>query len=279
MVRFGTHKLTAAEFEKMVNSLPANYQALARGEAKRRIAEEYAKMLVLAEEARRQHLDQREPTRIRMAFNLNNMLAAAAYQKIQSETGVSDAELRAYYDAHKNEFERVRARHILVHIKGAPGAKTDKPELTEEQAKAKAEDLRKQLLAGADFAKLAKDNSDDTVSAEKGGDLGYFRRGQMVAEFEKAAFALKPKEVSEPVKSAFGYHLIEVEDHSAVPLAEVQMEITRQVKEEKVERTVKTLMGGEPIFDEEYFKPAAPAPAPSAPAPAQPPPPPPPPKQ
>lgn len=280
VVRFGSHKLTAADFEKMVTSLPPQYQTLARGEAKRRIAEEYAKMLVLADEARRQHLDQGEPTRTRIEFNINNMLAAAAYQKIQSETGVSDAEIQAYYDARKNEYERVHARHILIRIKGTAGPKSDKPELTEEQAKAKAEDIRKQLLAGGDFAKLAKENSDDTATAEKGGDLGYFRRGQMVAEFEKAAFALKPKEVSEPVKSAFGYHIIEVEDHSAAPVAEVQTEISRQVKEDKVEKTVKALMGGEPIFDEEYFKPATPpavAPAPPA-APAQPPQPTPPPK-
>ena len=258
VVRFGTHKLTAAEFEKMVTSLPPQYQTLARGEAKRRIAEEYAKMLVLADEARRQHLDQGEPTRTRIEFNINNMLAAAAYQKIQSEAGVSDAEIQAYYDAHKNEYERVQARHILIRIKGTAGPKTDKPELTEEEAKAKAEDIRKQLLTGADFVKLAKENSDDSATAEKGGELGYFRRGQMVAEFEKAAFALKPKEVSEPVKSPFGYHIIEVEDHSVAPVGEVQTEISHQVKEEKVDKTVKALMGGEPIFDEEYFKPATP---------------------
>ncbi len=273
VVRFGTHKLTAAEFEAMVETLPPQYQTLARGEAKRRIAEEYAKMLVLADEARRQHLDQLEPTRTRMEFNINNMLAAAAFQQIQSQTGVSDAETQAYYDAHKSEFERVRARHILVRLKGAPGAKTDKPELTDEQAKAKAEDFRKQILAGSDFAKLAKENSDDSASAEKGGDLGYFRRGQMVPEFEKAAFELKPKEVSEPVKSSFGYHIIEVEDHSAAPLDEVRTEISRRVKDEKVDRAIAALMGGQPVFDEEYFKPAAPPATPAAPPPQPAPPP------
>ena len=273
VVRFGAHKLTAAEFEGMVNFLPPQYQTMARGGAKRRIAEEYAKMLALADEARRRHLDQREPTRTRIEFNVNNMLAATAYQEIQSQTEVSDAETQAYYDAHTSDFERVHARHILVALAGGPAAKADKLELTDEQAKAKAEDLRKQILAGADFAKLAKENSDDSASAEKGGDLGYFRRGQMAPEFEKAAFALKPKELSEPVKSPFGYHLIEVEDHSTTPLADVKTEISSSVKTEKVNRVVTALMGGQPVFDEDYFKPAAsPATPPAQPSQPAPPP-------
>jgi parvulin-like peptidyl-prolyl isomerase len=267
VVRFGKHQLTAAEFEKMVNSLPAQYQALARGEAKRRIAAEYAKMLALADEARRRNLDQREPTRTKIEFNVNNMLAAAAYQEIQSQTSVSEAEIQAYYDAHKMEFERVHARHILIRLQPITEEKTKKPGLTDEQAKAKAEDIRKQILAGVDFAKLAKENSDDSSTAEKGGDLGYFRRGSMVPEFENAAFALKPNEVSEPVKSPFGYHVIRVEDHSATPLTEVQTEISSKVKAEKVEQEVVALMGGNPVFDEEYFKPATPAVQPPQPSP------------
>jgi len=79
------------------------------------------------------------------------------------------------------------------------------------EAKKEADDLRKQLLAGADFAKLARENSGDPGSALNGGDLGSFRRGRMVPEFDQAAFALPVGQVSEPIKTKFGYHLLKVE--------------------------------------------------------------------
>ena len=98
-------------------------------------------------------------------------------------------------------YEQVRARHILFRV--------TKPE-EDAAAKAKAEDVVKQLKAGADFAQLAKKLSEDPGSKDKGGDLGFFGRGQMDAAFEKAAFALKPNEISAPVKSTYGYHVIQV---------------------------------------------------------------------
>lgn len=112
--------------------------------------------------------------------------------------------LRRFYDQNRDNFktpERVRARHILVKTQDKPGQ--------EEALKKKAEDLLKQVKAGGDFAELAKKNSDDTVSAQKGGDLDWFSRGQMVKPFEDAAFTLQPKQISDIVKSDFGFHIIQ----------------------------------------------------------------------
>jgi peptidyl-prolyl cis-trans isomerase D len=124
--------------------------------------------------------------------------------------------------------EQVRASHILIKSNGTP----------EEDAAArkKAEDLLAQIKKGADFAELAKKNSQDEGSAVKGGDLDFFPRGQMVPEFDKVAFELEPGQVSDLVKSQFGYHIIKVTDRrpaNTKPLAEVRGQIEDQLKSEQ----------------------------------------------
>lgn len=110
--------------------------------------------------------------------------------------GVDDKEVKAFYDenvgAQKPEDE-VKARHILV------------------DTKEKAQELSKKIKDGADFAELAKQNSGDPGSKDQGGDLGFFVRGQMVPQFEDAAFSLKPGEVSEPFETQFGWHIVKVD--------------------------------------------------------------------
>ncbi len=121
---------------------------------------------------------------------------------------VSDDEKRSYFDANKNAFngERVRASHVLIATRKM---KTD-AEL--EGAKQKIGDIKKEIDNGADFVEMAKKYS-DCSSAEKGGDISFFqRKGSMVEEFAKVAFSMKVGEVSEPVKTPFGYHIIKVTD-------------------------------------------------------------------
>jgi peptidyl-prolyl cis-trans isomerase D len=147
---------------------------------------------------------------------------------------VSDADLQAYYDAHKDAYkveEQVKARHILIGVPQGADAKTDAA------AKAKAEDLVKQIRGGADFAALAKANSTDPGSKDTGGELGFFGRKKMVPAFEKAAFALQPGQTSDPVKTDFGYHIIQVEQHDQAhqkTLAEVKGEILPVLEQQKL---------------------------------------------
>ena len=135
--------------------------------------------------------------------SINYLRLSAA--TLADEINVDDAELKAFYADNRDQFvgpEQRRASHILI-------------EGDDEQAKSKIEELAKQLKEGADFAELAKANSQDPGSSEQGGDLGYFQRDVMDADFEAAAFSLEVGEVSEPVKTEFGYHLIKVTDISA----------------------------------------------------------------
>ena len=145
---------------------------------------------------------------------------------------VDDAMLAKRYEELKPELggaEQRQARHILIRI---PADAT--PEAVE-QARQKAVALRAQLSAGGDFAALAKTESADTGSAEQGGDLGYFERGSMTPAFEEAAFALPVNTVSEPVRTPFGFHLIEVtgiKPSAAPSLAEIRDTLRQRVQRE-----------------------------------------------
>src|SRR5699024_10332634 len=114
------------------------------------------------------------------------------------------------------------ASHILIAVKdeeseeSAPQQQAPQSDLTDEEAKQKAEDLKKQLDEGADFGELAKEESHDTGSAENNGALGYVQKGQMVEGFDKALFELEKGEVSDVVKSEFGYHIIKRHDEENI---------------------------------------------------------------
>ncbi len=133
-------------------------------------------------------------------------LIIADQAQVANTIQVNDDQIQAYYNAHRDEYrtpERVHARHILLSI-------TNKPKDEVPKIKAQAEALDKQLKAGADFAELAKKNSQDPGSAQKGGDLGWVSRGQMVKNFEDAVFTLKPNEISDVVTTEYGFHIIQV---------------------------------------------------------------------
>jgi peptidyl-prolyl cis-trans isomerase D len=158
--------------------------------------------------------------------------------KIAAATTVSDQDLQTYYDQHREEFrmpEQVKVSHILIKTPlAAPGAKEDEKAVAD--ARAKAEDVLKQVKAGGDFAKLAEKYSDDPGSAKSGGELGWVGRGRTVPEFEKAAFSLGKGQTSDLVKSSYGFHIIHVEDKQDAhlkTLAEVKSEIEEKVKQEK----------------------------------------------
>ena len=159
--------------------------------------------------------------------------------KVAASTTISDQDMQAYYDQHRDEFrvpEQVKVSHILIKTPlPTPGAKEDDKAIAD--ARAKAEGVLKEVKAGGDFAKLAEKNSDDPGSAKLGGELGWIGRGRTVPEFEKAAFSLAKGQTSDVVKSSYGFHIIHVEDKQDAHLksfAEVKSEIEEKVKQQKV---------------------------------------------
>jgi peptidyl-prolyl cis-trans isomerase D len=189
----------------------------------------------------------------------------------RAQVTANDAEVASYFDGHKSDFkipEKRKIRYLLIDI-DAVRAKVTIPPADVERAynngidqyttpeqvrashillktegkddaavKAKAEEILKQARAGADFADLAKKNSEDDASAKNGGDLDYFGRGRMVPEFDAAVFAMAPGQISDLVKTQYGYHIIKLVDKKTATtrtLAEVRQQITDQLAYERAQ--------------------------------------------
>ena len=153
-------------------------------------------------------------------------------EKVRQSITVPEAEIAAFYQQNLSQYQtpaQARASHILFKLEGKD----------EKAVQATAEDVLKKAKApGADFAALAKQYSEDDSNSANGGDLDYFGRGRMVAEFEQAAFAMKNGEISNLVKTAFGFHIIKMVDNkpeTTRPIAEVRTEIEDQLKWQKAQ--------------------------------------------
>ena len=256
VITVGDTKITAAQFNDLIDMIPEQSRASARGPGRKQFADQIVRVLVMAEEAKRQKLDQSAAYKIQAQFQTDNLLAGRVFGEMGH---ASDAELHQYYDAHKPEFEQVHARHILIRAKGSPiPLDPGKKELSDEEALAKAKDVRSKLAAGADFAKLASEESDDTGTKGKGGDLGFFHRGQMIPPFEAVAFKLNVGELSEPVKTPFGYHVIQVEAKNAGTYEEAKPEILRKLQPQKAQAALEELVKKTPVvLDSAFFNTAA----------------------
>ncbi|WP_240475509.1 peptidylprolyl isomerase [Vulgatibacter incomptus] len=163
--------------------------------------------------------------------------------KVRSQVKVSDDEVKRRYSeltaADRGEKE-LHASHILVMV--APDAAAEAVDAARERAAVIATQARK----GADFASLAKESSEGP-SKQSGGDLGWFRRGEMVAELEKAAFALQPGQISDPVRTRFGWHVIKLEEARDVapkPLAEMSDQIRSDLYREEMDRQTHRFVEG-----------------------------------
>jgi peptidyl-prolyl cis-trans isomerase D len=160
-------------------------------------------------------------------------------KSIADKVAVDPAEIQRAYSANQNAYriqERAKVRHILIEMpKPGPDGKVDQKAVDE--ARAKAQDVLKQVKATGDWAGLAKKYSADPGSKDKGGELNWIEKGQTVAEFEKAAFSQSKGQISDPVQTSFGFHIIQTEDKEDAhlkPLAEVKPAIEEALKQDKI---------------------------------------------
>ncbi|HPC73664.1 MAG TPA: peptidylprolyl isomerase [Syntrophales bacterium] len=218
LARVANKNITRADIEALIGMYPPNQQAMIRMDPKNEEAllNNYVTISAIAEVARRQGFDKEKNMRRQLQILSDEHLAKGYVQKnIISKVKVTDKDVEEYYRNNPKEFEKpetVRVRHILIGFKG---------DMTEDQKKElhkKAEKVLGKAKDGDDFGKLASEYSDDPGSKTKGGDLGYFPKGNMVPEFENAAFSLKPGDISGIVETPYGYHIIKSEDKKAAEM-------------------------------------------------------------
>lgn len=228
-------KLDGKEYKKsrfereLKNILPGNQDVKIDTfppKVREEIVKKIATNILLAEEADKAGMKNDPEVKERLLF-LEAQVMIDAYLRKKSKDVVTDSAIKAEYKRIADKEggkEEVHARHILVK--------------TEDEAK----DILKRLKAGEDFAKLAKEKSTDPGSGEKGGDLGYFTKDQMVKEFADAAFALDKGKTSDPVKSDFGWHIIQVEDKRKVQLPDLD-KVRGQIENQLTQKYVQEQMG------------------------------------
>jgi peptidyl-prolyl cis-trans isomerase C len=267
------------DFDNFLQSNP-QFQAQAQGPQREQIKREFGEIKVLAARARGEGLDQDEATKLRILLSRNGILASAYSNDLRSnsEKLVSDADIGQYLKDHQDEFEEVHARHILVSTKASEtpdedeeeakdgkdskdakeaGDKAKKPKvLTKEEATARAQTILDRVRKGEDFSKLAEEYSDDPGSKSKGGDLGYFSRGQMTPPFEQAAFSLKPGQISGLVESDFGIHIIKVEDRRNADQndAKTRQKVAEKLKQAKYDQLIDRIVNESNVQIADDFK-------------------------
>lgn len=194
VAEIGKEKITLDEINEMMKTIPEQYQAMAQSH-KEMFLESIINQKLLYAEASKLSLD-KDPDVQKQLDEARKEILIRAYLKeeIENTVKVTDEEAKKYYDANKDKLkepEKINVSHILV------------------DSEAEAKDILAKLKGGADFAALAKEKSKD-ASKEKGGEVGFIAKGQTAPEFEQAAFALQPGQISGVVKTQFGYHIIKV---------------------------------------------------------------------
>lgn len=254
----GNEKFTRSMFESIIAGLNEQQRnALQAPDARRSLAEQIAELKMMAQEARARRLDQQLAVQTKIVLQAEQVLANAVYQEML-KLPPTDAEMEEFYKEHENDWVEAKGRHILIRYEGSRiPPREGQPELSEEQALAKARELRNKILAGASFAELAKTESDDQGSGENGGELGTFSPGQMVDEFDREAFAVPVGLVSEPIRTAFGYHLILIDERGAKKFEEVRDDIAQALRPQMGQRAIEALKAKTTVvYDEGYFGPA-----------------------
>jgi peptidyl-prolyl cis-trans isomerase D len=207
-IKFDYAVISADDIQKQINPTDAELQAFFKTNAAR-----YAKAV---------------PESRKISY-----IAFADGQEPGGTPQVGEAEIQQYYNQHIKDYqvdEQVKVRHILIKVDPGADAKADAA------AKAKAEGILKQIKGGGNFAELAKQNSDDPGSKEQGGELGFLKRGATVPEFDQAAFSLPVGQISDLIKTKFGYHILQVEEKQNAhtrPLDEVKPTIVALLTRQK----------------------------------------------
>jgi peptidyl-prolyl cis-trans isomerase C len=231
--------ITEADMRLAETEIGSDLGSLPEGTKRRVLLEFLIENQLFADAAEKQKLSTGSGFDERMQYWRRRALRDVYFDKSVKDT-VSDTETKKFYDqqvgALKPE-EEVRARHILV------------------ESKDKARELFEKILHGADFTGLAREHSKDPGSKDQGGELGFFSRGQMVPQFEDAAFKLKPGEVGEPFETQFGWHIVKVDERrqrTAPAFEDVKDRVRASMIHQKAQQIASELRGKAQI---EYIDP------------------------
>ncbi|MDP8981568.1 MAG: peptidylprolyl isomerase [Acidobacteriota bacterium] len=267
----GDKRLTANDVKLLVAGVPPQYQQAFRTDPVK-VLEFIFVQRYLAEEAEKAGYDKLPQYKEALEYQRRDLLSRAEIQEKRNRIPITTEAEEQYYKEHPEKYKQANVKVIYVAYNPNTKAPVDPkaPKLhSEEEAKAIIEDLRKQVLSGADFGAVAKAKSEDKESADRNGDFGVIGRGGAYPEeIKKAVFALKAGEVSEPIKQRNGYYLIKVESLTVQTYNQVQAEINEEMKGAAFDAWFKGIQKQNQVKIEnaDFFKPQAVPRLPQAPA-------------
>ncbi|MCX8094065.1 MAG: peptidyl-prolyl cis-trans isomerase [Candidatus Goldbacteria bacterium] len=197
---------------------------------------------LMALEAREKGYAERNDVKIKYEWDFDDIISHDFYKEnIEKKSKVSTAEARDYYNKNKSDFVEIKAQHILIKNKDL------------------ARNVYKKIMGGENFDDMAKKYSEDEVTKSAGGNLGYFTKGVMVKEFEDVAFSLGKDQVSEPVKTIYGYHIIKVLDRRPISFEESKDKIINMIQNKKLKNNFESMLKQlkskyKVVVNEEYKK-------------------------
>lgn len=259
-------KYTKADMDKIIAMLPEQYQRMALLQPQ--LLSQVFLMQHLAEEAEKAGLDKKDPLKSALELQRMQALSTAELSDVRNTMQVPENEEQEYYRANQDKFKQVNVRVIRISFAAPNPGGNAKPSpdgkkpLTEAEAKAKIEAIAKQVQGGADFGKLAHDDSDDKASAAKDGDFGVITpESAYPPAIKTAVFALKQGEVSAPIKEANSFYLVRAEQIQEKSFNQSVMQIIDTLKTAKFQQWLKGLQAqyNVKIENPAYFAPRIPA--------------------
>ena len=232
---------TAKAMDQIRKSLPPQFRQQTQAMDNRAFVQVYAELQAFSKNAQAEGVTEKEPYRTQLEFARLNFLEQIYLAELQKRIRLMEEDFAQYYEEHRAEYEERHVYGIYIDYSDDPGSASDsdgnKP-LSENEAREKTEKLRAELNGGADFSELARQHSDD-ASAEKGGDLGFFKyNAQIPRMLRDAIFVLPVEEVSEPMQEGGRFYLFKVTEVRTQPLKDVRNQIATPLQAAQLKQMV-----------------------------------------
>jgi parvulin-like peptidyl-prolyl isomerase len=259
VLKVGDEKITQADFDFLISTLNTQGRQSLATQGRRALGDQFALMMMLEQQALSEHLDSSPDFLRHLAFQKRQLLAQAAYEELVKKAAVSAEETHQYYTSHPAEFDELQIRQVIVR-KRPEGAKQGDPGLAPEEAKARAETIRKALTSGTDVKKIVQDfQVPNVVLIDE--EPRTVRQDGLRPEMAKAAAQLKDGELSENFDLPQAVVFFQMLGHRRADVKDVTSEIENTLRQEKVESGIAELKKKSTVWmDEQYFAPAKEAP-------------------
>jgi parvulin-like peptidyl-prolyl isomerase len=263
VLRVNGEPVTEQEFNRYLDQAPAEQRAMYETpQGRRMLAEELVRVKALEQEGRRMGLDKDPQVQSEIRTAVSQITAGRALQKLVGDP--TEQQLRAEYEKARQQYETIQLSHILVAFQGGAVPPRNGQAVPAQAAMQKASAIAQRLRGGADFAQLARSESDDQASAQQGGTLGEVPLSQLPPDIAGPVSQLKPGQISDPVRTQYGIHIFRIGERKARAFEELKPALEQQFKRGRLEGELTKLTSAAKVdYEEKFFGPPPPAPKPS----------------